>query len=352
MAERRRPGEVAGPGRDVNRRRAEPRRPTPGGVALRVPVSWAVIAVGTAVLAGIAAGAATVASPRVLLVTAGTRAGMLVAGVACAGIALVGVLLPMSGPLAREAAGVRRRGDRAVVVTAGVWVALVFVGIVARAADAFGVPIDALAAGQLLGWSTELAAGRGMLLTAGCALVVLGCAVARLRDPDRVPPRVPLVAALLGVLTPAVTGHASAAPGHQFAVVTIALHAGAAALWVGGLGGMLALIAARRRLLDEALPRYSTLAGVCLAAVALTGVLNAVLRVETWAALFTTGYGALVLAKTVAIVMIGALGGLARRRLMTGRTPVLRWAGIEVVLMAATLGIAAALTQTGTGIAL
>jgi copper resistance protein D len=185
-----------------------------------------------------------------------------------------------------------------------------------------------------------------LLLTAGCALVVLGCAVVRLRDPGRVAVRVPLVAALLGVLTPAVTGHASTSPDHQVAVLMIALHAGAAALWVGGLGGLLVLVAARRRLLDGALPRYSTVAGMCIFAVAATGVVSAVVRLESWGALVTTGYGALVLVKAVLVVVLGGLGRLARRRLATGRTPVLRWAGIEVALMAVTLGVAAALTQT------
>ena len=45
-------------------------------------------------------------------------------------------------------------------------------------------------------------------------------------------------------------------------------------------------------------------------------------------------------------MLLAWLGWLARSRLAAGRTPVLRWAGFEVALMAATLGLAAALTQT------
>ena len=48
-------------------------------------------------------------------------------------------------------------------------------GIAFRAADAFGRAVDELGAAELLDWSTKLAAGRGLLLTAGCALAVLGC---------------------------------------------------------------------------------------------------------------------------------------------------------------------------------
>lgn len=321
--------------------RATASRP-PAGTRLAVAV-WALLAVGTAVAASVVAGAAADTELAVLLGTSATRAGMTAVGVACVGLALVAVLLPARE---RESAAAVRTADRALVVTAGVWVVLVLVGIAFRAADAFGLPVTALGADQLLRWSTRLAAGRGLLLTAGCALVVLGCAVVRLRDPGRVAVRVPLVAALLGVLTPAVTGHASTSPDHQVAVLMIALHAGAAALWVGGLGGLLVLVAARRRLLDGALPRYSTVAGMCIFAVAATGVVSAAVRLESWGALVTTGYGALVLVKAVLVVVLGGLGRLARRRLATGRTPVLRWAGIEVALMAATLGVAAALTQT------
>lgn len=310
------------------------------------PALWAVLAVGTAALASLAAGASAAVQLPVLLGASATRSAMTVAGVACVGLALVGVLLPMHGAEAREAATTRRRADRAIVVAAGAWIVLVLLGIAFRAADAFGRPVAALSARQLLRWTTELAAGRGMLLTAGCAVVVLGCAVARLRDPERVPLRVPLVAALLGVLTPAVTGHASSSADHQLAVVTIALHSGAAALWVGGLGAVLALVATRRRLLDDVVARFSTLARFCVVAVGVTGVLNAWVRLESWGALLTTGYGALILAKAGCVVLLAGLGGLARRRLAAGRTPVLRWAGFEVALMAVTLGLAAALTQT------
>ena len=116
----------------------------------------------------------------------------------------------------------------------------------------------------------------------------------RTRDPDRVPQRVVLVAALLGALAPAVTGHAGTSADHQLAVVTVALHVAAAALWVGGLGAVLVVAGPRRRLLDAVLPRFSTLAGGCIACVVVSGVLNAVLRVSSVGALVTTGYGWLV----------------------------------------------------------
>jgi putative copper resistance protein D len=115
---------------------------------------------------------------------------------------------------------------------------------------------------------------------------------------------------------------------------------------VGGLAVVLVLVARHRALLEPVLPRFSRLAGWCLGAVALTGLLTAVIRLETWDALLGTRYGVLVIAKAACLVLLGLLGGIARRRLAAGRTPVLRWAGVEVAVMAATLGIAAALSQS------
>lgn len=318
--------------------------PTAGARDRLRPGAWGVLAVGTAAAATVLVGSALPVS----LGVAGTRAGADVAGVACVGLALVAVLLPGTGTGAtrRSLLGIRGTVDRALLGLGGAWFGLMLLGVMFRAADAFGRPLTQLTGSEVLAWSTRLAAGRGLVLTAGCAAVVLGCAAVRLRDPDRIDVRIPLVAALLGVLTPTVTGHAGSAPDHQLAVVTAALHAGAAALWVGGLGGLIVLVARHRVLLEATMPRFSRLAGFCVVTVAVTGVLGAQVRLQDWALLLTTGYGLLVVAKAAALIALAGLGGLARRRLASGRTPVLRWAGLEVALMAVTLGLAAALTQT------
>jgi copper resistance protein D len=315
------------------------------------PVGWAGNAVGVAFLASVLSGALAGSALPVLVGTSVTRSGMDVTGVACTGLTLLHLLLPgaaiVPGSALRDLRRIHTVADRALVVLAGAWLVLVLVGLAFRTADAFGRPVTQLSAGEVGRWVGELAAGRGMALTAGCAAVVLGCAVVRLRDPDLVQVRIPLIAALLGLITPAVTGHAGSAPDHQLAVMTIGVHVGAAALWVGGLAAVLVLVARHRLLLDAVLPRFSRAAGWCIGALTVTGVLSAALRLGSWTALFGTGYGALVLAKTVCLVLLAWLGGLARRRLNAGHAPVLRWAGFEVALMAVTLGLAAALTQAG-----
>ena len=309
----------------------------------RTPALWGLLAGATTVVAAVLAGALSRTTLPALLGTSLTRAGADVAGVACVGLALVGVLLPVG---AHEANRVRRVADRALVAVGGAGLVIALLGIAFRAADGYGRPVTALTGRDLLVWATNLAAGRGALLTVACAAAVLGCAIARLRDPDLVAVRIVLVIALLGMLTPGVTGHASSSASHEVAVTTVALHVVAASLWVGGLGALIVLLGRRRELLAVALPRFSTLAGACLAVVTVSGVLTAQVRLGSWAALFLTGYGALVMAKVGALVLLGGLGLLTRRRMAAGRMPVLRWAGIEIVLMAVTLGLAAALSQT------
>ncbi|HLU60439.1 MAG TPA: CopD family protein [Pseudonocardia sp.] len=314
------------------------------------PVGWAGLVVAAALAASVLTGALARTSLPVLLGSSVTRSGMDVAGVACVGLTLVALLLPgprhLPGSALRPRQQVRATADRALVAVAGAWLVLVLVGTMFRAADAFGRPLGQLDAGEIGSFVTRLAGGRGLVLTAICVAALIACAVVRMRDPTRVQARVPMVAALLGLVTPAVTGHAGTHPDHQLAIMSIGVHVVGAALWVGGLAVVLVLVARHRALLDPVLPRFSRLAGWCLGAVAVTGVVTALIRLGSWDELVTTSYGALVIAKAVCLVLLGLLGWTARRRLAAGRTPVLRWAGVEVAVMAATLGIAAALSQS------
>lgn len=314
------------------------------------PVGWTGLAVGAALAAGLLTGALDGTTLPVLIGTSVTRSGMDVAGVAAVGLTVSALLLPSArrvpGSALRALERVRATTDRALVAVAGAWLVLVLVAIMFRTADAFGRPVEQLRGGDIGSFVTELAGGRGLVLTAVCTAGLLVCAVLRLRDRALVQARVPLVAALLGLVTPAVTGHAGTHPAHQLSIMSIGVHVVAAAVWVGGLAAVLALVARHRSLLDAVLPRFSRLAGWCLGAVTVTGLLTAVLRLETWDAVLTTRYGWLVLAKITCLALLAALGGVHRQRLAAGRVPVLRWAAVEVGVMAATIGIAAALSQS------
>jgi putative copper resistance protein D len=102
-----------------------------------------------------------------------------------------------------------------------------------------------------------------------------------------------------------------------------------------------------------AVRRFSPIAAGCLAAVAASGLLSAYARLYQPSDLSGTRYGQLVLVKTAALLALGAVG-LAQRRaaipaLVAGdRRPFVRVATVEILLFAATIGTAVALSRTAT----
>jgi cytochrome c oxidase assembly factor CtaG/putative copper export protein len=159
----------------------------------------------------------------------------------------------------------------------------------------------------------------------------------------------PLVAGALVTLLPlGLTGHSSAGGSHDLATNSLLIHLVAASLWAGGL---LAVLAHALRGGDHtalAVRRFSTIALWCWVAMALSGVVNALVRVRP-ADLLTTGYGQLVVAKLVALSLLGVLGWRQRRGIVAGlpaRAALVRLALIEAVVFGLTFGIAVGLGRT------
>ncbi|MDQ3679537.1 MAG: CopD family protein [Actinomycetota bacterium] len=122
------------------------------------------------------------------------------------------------------------------------------------------------------------------------------------------------VAAAATVLAHVRSGHAAAgSAGPMIALQWV--HVVAVATWLGGLATLLIVV---RGVADaakaSAVRRYSTLAGVAIAVVALTGVVRAVNEVGAWGRLTATTYGKLVLVKAAALVLLGLLGAVNRYR--------------------------------------
>ena len=192
-------------------------------------------------------------------------------------------------------------------------------------ADTLGRPLDdVLDVGLLAQTVPRLSTATAWLVTALIALLVLAACRTVLGWGWTV---VTFGLCLLGPLPVALTGHSATGGAHDIASDSLVLHVVAACLWVGGLVAVLATAVARgpdrAAALATAVPRYSRMALVCWVTLGLTGVVNALLRVAP-ADLFTTGYGALVVAKAVALVTLGVFGlgtpqadGRPRRR---GRT--------------------------------
>ncbi|SCG34163.1 bifunctional copper resistance protein CopD/cytochrome c oxidase assembly protein [Micromonospora humi] len=239
---------------------------------------------------------------------------------------------------------------RAGLAAAG-WAVAALVLLVLTASDLLGVPLDRLGAASVVSFGVDISQGQSLLVQAGLAAVV---AVAARVGVSRGTAAVAAGLALVGLLPPALTGHAAGAGNHQIAVSSLALHVLAAALWAGGLAALLTI--RRSRHLPGAAARYSRLALACFVTVAVSGLANAAVRLGALDQLWRSGYGGLVLGKLAALVLLGLLGAAHRGRTLPGlaagrRGAFARLAAGELVVFAATVGLAVALSRSPTPVA-
>ncbi|MDK4252631.1 cytochrome c oxidase assembly protein [Corynebacterium propinquum] len=158
-----------------------------------------------------------------------------------------------------------------------------------------------------------------------------------------------LIGAVLTVVPLGMEGHSASGGDHDWGTNSYLWHLVFMVLWIGGLT---ALIAHSRRLGDHlalAVRRYSSLALFAAAVMAISGVVNAALRIGPHH-LFTTNYGWIITAKTVLTLVLVGLGWLHRQRSipqLAQRPGVFRRIAIvEVLVMALTAGIAVTMGRT------
>ncbi|WP_225726936.1 MULTISPECIES: cytochrome c oxidase assembly protein [unclassified Nocardia] len=158
--------------------------------------------------------------------------------------------------------------------------------------------------------------------------------------------------AIITMMPLALTGHSSSGGSHDVATNSLILHLISAAVWVGGLFAVLAYAMRGGKHTDIAARRFSRVATVAFVTIAISGVINSWVRVPL-DDLFTTTYGRLVLAKATALVILGLIGYQQRRASLpalaadpTDRGALIRFGGVEVLIFAATMGLAVGLGRT------
>ncbi len=201
----------------------------------------------------------------------------------------------------------------------------------------------------------HFALARAALATALCvAALVARARGVRASSPASV---VALLIAAGLVVTPGLSGHASVSG--PLSIVADAAHVQAAGVWTGGLAfvvlGLVLSRGSRWELAVTSVPRYSTMAIVSVAVLLVAGTVNGYLQVRAWRGLWETEYGILLLVKIGLVLPILALGAynnryavprlrariashLERRRFM-------RFAGTELVIMLAVVGVTAGLVN-------
>ncbi|MEU8744906.1 cytochrome c oxidase assembly protein [Streptomyces sp. BPPL-273] len=315
---------------------------TSAGVAVAVTV--------TGVWAG---GGAAVAIPGIPDAGAVTAWGLPVARTLtdAAAVATVGALLLVAVllPGGRKLSGTQLRYLNWAAVAAALWALASAATLVFTLSDLFAQPVPGILSPAVLAdFVTTDTQGRSYALTAAAGAVVatlcVGIGTARWA-------RMALLLAVAGLLPSAFTGHSSASGNHDAAVISLGLHLLGAAVWVGGL--IFVLVAAARHETEAAAAarRFSPLAAGALIAVAASGVVNAAVRLPSPGDVFTSRYGQMLAVKVVALALLGVIGWWHRRRTLPALTDGRRKAFVrlaigELMLMAAAVGLAVALSRT------
>lgn len=233
---------------------------------------------------------------------------------------------------------------------AGLWALGTLVLVVFTYVDA--VPdtrlSDETLGAQLWAFMTDVELGQGLLFTLIVAslISILAAGGQSLRAAGLL-----CCLSLVGLIPPALAGHANTGGSHETAVTGLGVHLVALCLWVGGLIALAALWPSlTREQAAAAARRFSPLALWSFVFLWVSGVVSAWIRIGELGALWTS-YGVLLLAKSALLLGLGAAGWWHRRRTLAqlddGRAGSFgRLVAGELGLMAAAMGLAAALARS------
>jgi copper transport protein len=138
-------------------------------------------------------------------------------------------------------------------------------------------------------------------------------------DPRSSAPLLAAVAILLVGL--AINGHSQSSSPLVVAWIANIIHVLAAGVWSGGVIFLLAVIMRRRRAKNPALIvaaplQFSRLATIASVAAGLSGIVLAIVELPSFGALFTTSFGRILIAKTIVVGAIAAIGAMHHFRLL------------------------------------
>lgn len=332
--------------------RHAPTDPADPGRAARRTLVGVAGAAGAATLAALAVSGgpaeAVIADPGALTRWGRPLAGAVtdLAAVGTVGTLLVGaVLLPATAQLSALAL----RLLRAASAWAALWSVSALVSAVLTASEVFGaslaqmVEVDGLV-------SMVLAQDQARALLSSAWLAAVAAGGARWAS-TRTTGLAVFAVSLAALVPPLLTGHSTHGDSPTLAAASLVAHVGAAALWVGGLLALAVHLRSQPAALARAVPRFSAVALGAFVVVAASGAVNAWTRLESLSQLWTSEYGQLLIVKTVLLGVLGAVGWRHRRgtveRVRSGRPRAfLALAVGEVLVMAATVGLAVGLSRT------
>ena len=232
--------------------------------------------------------------------------------------------------------------------TAAVWSVASLLTALWALAWALGQPLkDTLTPGVISTYAWSVGSVRAFLLVSIIAAVI---AVACVFTSSITAAASWMLAAMVGVALPALTGHASSLGSHGVAMTSDVVHALSLSVWVGGLLVLLMHAVRNDPGTMRAVPVFRTVATWAVALLAISGIGAAFARMSSFDQLWTTSFGILIMLKVVLLVLLLILARTIQTKVLGSgrddRSALIRFGGIEALLMAAAGGIGVALTQT------
>jgi copper transport protein len=211
--------------------------------------------------------------------------------------------------------------------------------------DLLGLPIRDIL--NLAPWQAAIATTLGPSLVVAAA--AMGLSWLSLRLPFAKAERTLSAVALAGTgLALAVSGHASTAPPQWLTRPAVFLHGIGLAWWVGALLPLMALALRPAQPLLPVLHRFSKVAVPVVGMVALTGLLLAVIQLQSVSALISTKYGWILCIKLALVAVLLSLAALNRFRLTpalqsgsNNTRPLVRSIGLECAVVVGILALVA-----------
>lgn len=317
-------------------------------------LAWATVSIG--VLVAVATGSRAAAGTIAIGADPVVRWGGLLARLVLVGATTVtiGALVAVAFllPADRTVSGSGRRLLRVARGGAWVWCLAALGSMALAAAELAGIAVTRLVSDPgLLVLVLEVPRGRALTLVA-LATFAVALHVAGIRT--RLGAQIALLVVTAATLPTFSSGHGGGVQDLLHAEGRV-LHVLAVVTWVGGLVAMLVL-AGHRADLAHALPRFGALALGCYVTAGVGGMTAAVGVLGTEPGRWASSYGALLGIKVLALVGLGLVGWLHRRRTVPSVVAgsdagFVRLASVELLVMGAAgaLGVVVAVTAPPVG---
>lgn len=201
-------------------------------------------------------------------------------------------------------------------------------------------------------WSllSQTTVGQVMLVQAVVLvfIVLLGWVVL-----DRITGIIISALAISAAFLPGLTGHSSMTETHNAASISLGIHVVAMSAWIGGLIALVIYLLRSSPDSGVVIRRFSALALISVVILVESGLLNASLRLDGPAALVTSIYGAILLAKISILIVLISFGWRARKKISESaeqgplnNVAITLLAGREILWMGLVLGLSVALSRT------